>query len=281
MPEDNVVSRALICRCVHRRLISETALDVLRTRLRAAGVPVVEIDDLCGLAACGGVPLSRRFEEPGILVAACHERAVRWLLAGAGIESASARILNLREPVGDGWEAALDALDFRPGESPADTPRPATGDAWFPVLDRERCVDCGKCFDFCLFGAYERDPETGRVVVVRPDACKTNCPACARICPANAIIFPKSPDNAINGAALDAEALRGARIRLRPEEMLRGDVYGRLKARMAAARGNRNLFRPGVLPGERGGPPPTCPFAEPAEEPAPPDNPAAGKGGSG
>jgi ferredoxin len=86
------------------------------------------------------------------------------------------------------------------------------------------------------------------VAVTNPSACKTDCPACARICPENAIIFPKSTDEAINGAELDRETLKNARIRLNPEDMLRGDVYSRLKARMSGR--HRSLFKPGVLEDE-------------------------------
>jgi len=70
--------------------------------------------------------------------------------------------------------------------------------AWYPVLDYGRCVNCGQCVDFCMFGVYTRD-ERG-VHVTQPDACKTNCPACARMCPARAIMFPKIKEEPINGA---------------------------------------------------------------------------------
>ena len=40
----------------------------------------------------------------------------------------------------------------------------------------------------------------GRVSVAQPDNCKPGCPACARVCPASAIIFPEcSDDEAIAG----------------------------------------------------------------------------------
>ena len=38
-----------------------------------------------------------------------------------------------------------------------------------------------------------------RIRVVHPQHCKHNCPACARPCPATAIIFPKYDRSPING----------------------------------------------------------------------------------
>ena len=64
----------------------------------------------------------------------------------------------------------------------ADLPTDQGHDAWFPIIDRDRCVDSGKCLDFCLFGVYKLD-EDGRVQVTDPHSCKNNCPACARTCP--------------------------------------------------------------------------------------------------
>jgi len=85
---------------------------------------------------------------------------------------------------------------------------------WYPVLDRQVCVDCGKCFDFCLFGVYSQDD--GVVTVRNPRNCKNNCPACARVCPVNAVIFPKfgrAPINGGMGSATPANSDAG-----KPEE---------------------------------------------------------------
>jgi Pyruvate/2-oxoacid:ferredoxin oxidoreductase delta subunit len=69
---------------------------------------------------------------------------------------------------------------------------------WYPVLDRTRCTSCAHCLQFCLFGVYETN--AGQVVAVRPDNCKDGCPACARVCPEGAIMFPLSDEPAIAGA---------------------------------------------------------------------------------
>ena len=70
-------------------------------------------------------------------------------------------------------------------------------DAWFPTIDKSRCIECGKCHDFCLFGVYTLEEK--KVVVKAPQNCKNNCPACARNCPTQAIIFPKYAQAPING----------------------------------------------------------------------------------
>ena len=69
---------------------------------------------------------------------------------------------------------------------------------WFPVLDYDRCHNCRQCLQFCLFGVYAAD-EGGKVRVAKPESCKTGCPACARICPQAAIIFPKYAEGPISG----------------------------------------------------------------------------------
>jgi len=69
---------------------------------------------------------------------------------------------------------------------------------WYPVIDYSRCVNCGQCLQFCLFGVYALQDE--RVSVMNPDNCKPGCPACSRVCPRGAIMFPLYDDEAIAGA---------------------------------------------------------------------------------
>jgi NAD-dependent dihydropyrimidine dehydrogenase PreA subunit len=69
---------------------------------------------------------------------------------------------------------------------------------WYPVIDFDRCVNCLECLNFCLFGVFGLD-EAGHILVEQPDACRDGCPACSRICPAGAILFPHYNDAAIAG----------------------------------------------------------------------------------
>jgi NAD-dependent dihydropyrimidine dehydrogenase PreA subunit len=96
-------------------------------------------------------------------------------------------------------------LDLR-----ADAPKPPTEDLlkqpgrrWYPVIDYSRCTNCMECIDFCLFGVYGVDKQD-RILVENQDSCKKGCPACSRVCPEQAIIFPDYKTPAIAGAAIGA-----------------------------------------------------------------------------
>jgi NAD-dependent dihydropyrimidine dehydrogenase PreA subunit len=74
---------------------------------------------------------------------------------------------------------------------------------WYPVIDYSRCTNCMECIDFCLFGVYGVDGQE-RILVENQDSCKRGCPACSRVCPEQAIIFPDYKTPAIAGAAVGA-----------------------------------------------------------------------------
>ncbi len=91
---------------------------------------------------------------------------------------------------------------------------------WYPVIDYSRCRNCLQCLNFCLFGVYRID-NLGRLRVSTPDACRDGCPACARLCPTKAIIFPMCPDPAIAGADGSGESpSRSPVIPLVPDEII-------------------------------------------------------------
>jgi NAD-dependent dihydropyrimidine dehydrogenase PreA subunit len=78
---------------------------------------------------------------------------------------------------------------------------------WYPVIDYSRCTNCMECIDFCLFGVYGVD-KVETILVEQPDNCRKGCPACSRVCPENAIIFPQHKTPEIAGAAAVAASLK-------------------------------------------------------------------------
>lgn len=89
--------------------------------------------------------------------------------------------------------------------SPQDEAPPSR--RWYPVIDYSRCTNCMECIDFCLFGVYGVDT-LDRILVEAQDNCKKGCPACSRVCPENAIIFPQHKTPAIAGADGEVAGLK-------------------------------------------------------------------------
>lgn len=58
---------------------------------------------------------------------------------------------------------------------------------WYPVIDYEKCSECGACFDKCCQGVYELRGNTP--VVVNPDGCIEGCRGCQKLCPSSAIEY--------------------------------------------------------------------------------------------
>jgi NAD-dependent dihydropyrimidine dehydrogenase PreA subunit len=98
---------------------------------------------------------------------------------------------------------------------------------WYPVIDYERCNGCRKCLNFCLFSVYSVEDD-GTVVVSASANCKDMCPACARVCPQNAIIFPKHAESPIDGGEGDGSENEKTDIL---EQIQNDDVYSVLSAR--------------------------------------------------
>lgn len=105
---------------------------------------------------------------------------------------------------------------------------------WFPVLDYDRCTNCMQCLSFCLFGVYGVDGD-GKIQAQNQDNCKTNCPACSRVCPEAAIMFPKYKSGPINGDVVSAEDLQREKMKIDISALLGGDVYSMLRQRSERA----------------------------------------------
>jgi Pyruvate/2-oxoacid:ferredoxin oxidoreductase delta subunit len=128
--------------------------------------------------------------------------------------------------VGDRVETArLERKAIQPGE----------WKPWFPVIDYDRCTNCMQCLSFCLFGVYGVD-EAQKIQVQNNDNCKTNCPACSRVCPEAAIMFPKYKAGPINGDVVSAADLQREKMKVDISALLGGDVYSLLRERSEKAK---------------------------------------------
>ncbi|MBI4660377.1 MAG: ferredoxin family protein [Verrucomicrobia bacterium] len=106
---------------------------------------------------------------------------------------------------------------------------------WFPVIDYDRCTNCMQCLSFCLFGVYGVD-EQQHIQVQNNDNCKTNCPACSRVCPEAAIMFPKYKAGPINGDAVSDADLQREKMKVDISALLGGDIYSLLRERSEKAK---------------------------------------------
>jgi Pyruvate/2-oxoacid:ferredoxin oxidoreductase delta subunit len=106
---------------------------------------------------------------------------------------------------------------------------------WFPVIDYDRCTNCMQCLSFCLFGVYGVD-EHQRIQVQTNDNCKTNCPACSRVCPEAAIMFPKYKAGPINGDVVSDADLNREKMKIDISALLGGDIYSMLRERSEKAK---------------------------------------------
>lgn len=201
----------LYCRCSYADALPRSVKDDVLRGLVARGVNFRAVPDLCALASAKDPQLAEMFSGGRGAIIACHGRAVRWLLEYAGLAGADGiRLLNMRSESAP--EILRNLADFPASNPPADAEgefqslrkslaqqaNASSWIPWFPVLDRENCNGCRQCVAFCLFGVYGVSPQ-GRVEVTNPANCKTHCPACARVCPQGAVLFPKHGTGPING----------------------------------------------------------------------------------
>lgn len=105
---------------------------------------------------------------------------------------------------------------------------------WFPVIDYDRCTNCMQCLSFCLFDVYASSPD-GKILVQNPHKCKTDCPACSRVCPEVAILFPKYKAGPINGDVVKNEDLQREKMKIDISALLGGDIYSLLRERSQRA----------------------------------------------
>jgi Pyruvate/2-oxoacid:ferredoxin oxidoreductase delta subunit len=226
-------SLILYCGCAYSQIIPDDVKIAVLNALESSGAEFEAVPDLCELSARRDPVLGRWANADAIKVIACFERAVKWLFhaGGAPLQPGRMEFLNMRT---DSIKSILDSLSECEGSATEyrDSDLDKTGEwvPWFPVIDYERCANCKQCLNFCLFGVYGLS-EQEQVEVQKPANCKTNCPACARVCPQKAIIFPKYTESPFNGDQVKEEDGEGAEAGAKLSELLVGDIHDVLRRR--------------------------------------------------
>lgn len=59
---------------------------------------------------------------------------------------------------------------------------------WYPVINYEKCIECGACTDKCLKGVYDKD-KAPKPIVILPVNCVHGCHGCGDLCPVEAISY--------------------------------------------------------------------------------------------
>lgn len=187
----------IICRCP-AELVPEGTIDDIVKGVGAVEADVIELNDLCAISLNEKYLLediAARYTRK--IVVACYPRAVRSILKQGGIDFGYFHVLNFRELSAGDIVSSLEKdhnipagkPDYHVHKTNLEVP------AWYPVVDTSLCSLCGKCANYCLFGVYKFDKKS--LKVVSPLSCKNNCPACGRLCPESAIIFPRYPQNSV------------------------------------------------------------------------------------
>jgi NAD-dependent dihydropyrimidine dehydrogenase PreA subunit len=122
-------------------------------------------------------------------------------------------------------------------------PAPGAWKPWFPVIDFTRCTNCMQCLSFCLFDVYSVSKE-GKITVQNQTNCKTDCPACSRVCPEVAIMFPKYRHGPIHGGEVNADDVRREVMKVDISALLGGDIYQALRDRSALLKLTKDLDIP-------------------------------------
>lgn len=235
-------TRILYCNCSYARVVPPAVKAEVLERLTKSGVEFEAVPDLCEMSARRDPRLAEIANNGGVRIAACYPRAVKWLFTSAGSPLPD-KLVTIRNMRTETAEDVADALieDMPKAAKPVAKPEPAELEAkpgswkpWFPVIDYQRCTNCMQCLSFCLFDVY--GVSNGKIAVQNQTNCKTDCPACSRVCPEVAIMFPKYRHGPINGEEVNTDDIRREAMKVDISALLGGDIYAALRDRSAKAK---------------------------------------------
>jgi Pyruvate/2-oxoacid:ferredoxin oxidoreductase delta subunit len=238
--------RVLYCHCANARVIPAATKTAVLEGLNAAHVEFEAVPDLCEMAARGDTRLRELASAPELTVAACYPRAVKWLFASAGAKlgESTTKVWNMRVEtpetvvegvLNSGARRREPAEAVSPPEPEAQLAATSGWKPWFPVIDYSRCTNCMQCLSFCLFDVYGVSADQ-KIQVQNQNNCKTECPACSRVCPEVAIMFPKYRHGPINGEEIKSDDVRREAMKVDISALLGGDIYSMLRDRSVKAK---------------------------------------------
>jgi len=226
--------KIVFCNCGGKNVEAER-MQGLNTLVHNTDAEVITVSDLCGLSVSEKDSLSQLFSPSDeILLLACYPRTINFILQNSGVdpENIKYELLNVRELNDEEIFNEIESFsDEHSGEhSYTEIKSDEEWPAWYPIIDENRCTSCGQCANFCLFGVYEIKDE--KVRVIHPHGCKNNCPACARICPQTAIIFPKYQQGGAIGGSDQIDELAEQQRQVQDISTILGsDIYKALEMR--------------------------------------------------
>ncbi|HEX6736908.1 MAG TPA: hypothetical protein VF310_01415 [Vicinamibacteria bacterium] len=112
------MSARLYCRCAYAQVVPREVKDVVLEKLASSGQAFEAVPDLCEMSARRDPRLQELAATPGLKIAACYPRAVKWLFAAAGapLPAEGVEVLNMRVETAEAVSAAL--LAPPPEEAP-------------------------------------------------------------------------------------------------------------------------------------------------------------------
>ncbi len=76
----------------------------------------------------------------------------------------------------------------------------------YPIIDKEKCINCGKCVDVCQFNALAK---VGKKIIVFEKLCH-DCGACKIVCESNALFYnPRNIGRIEKGSNNKFDCMRG------------------------------------------------------------------------
>lgn len=230
------IETLLVCKCKYYNPIDSKLLSEIEERCKQAKTNLVIIQDLCQMVLEDHKKIESFTSKENTTLISCNNRTIESLFYTKNITLKNVKIVNRFRQNSNKILDSIPLSDNRI-ENPTITKIEQKDDwiPWFPIIDTKLCSNCRQCHSYCLFGVYSM--ENGKVTVTNPANCKTNCPACARICPNLAIIFPKHTESPIDGSPVDTNS----RENLNLSEVDIKDLLNKRRAK------KRTLYKKGVI----------------------------------